>query len=455
MKKYLLLIGISLFLGNKSKAQGIIFESGSFTEALVKARTENKLLFVDVYTSWCGPCKRMSQETFTQTKLGNYFNRNFINYKQDGEKNDGPELMKKFDITTVPTFLFLDGDGKLVLKLHGFHDAKDFLNIASNIDFFLKYGGSTQVEMYKKGSGTVEFFKDYYEIAPEKEKPVLLNRYLSAMSDDQLLSEQSASLIGSISVYNYDLFLRIAKGIAKVKSSASFDYLALYISPFENMIATYLEESINEGRQERFRQLLEIKHILDQSKQKKDDIQYTLITASRELLNLWYDAQNRVNPEGFAGALEQYMDKLVSTHPIDSLREDCRGIAYRINHPDTSWLGKIMQDKIDYHSALLLAYRPIANLIVDWTGYYWRLSPSGRATRERCITWLKYACEANPYNPETIIRATPLLIRLKQKKAVVAYLEEIISSLQSLKRKEPEAIKKLQNTLEDVKNDKF
>lgn len=455
MKKYLLLIGISLFLGNKSKAQGIIFESGSLTEALVKARTENKLLFVDVYTSWCGPCKRMSQETFTQTKLGNYFNRNFINYKQDGEKNDGPELMKKFDITTVPTFLFLDGDGQLVLKLHGFHNARDFLNIASNIDFFKKYGGSSGVEMYKKGSGTVEFFKDYYEIAPEEEKPVLLNRYLSAMSDDQLLSEQSASLVGSITVYNYDLFLRIAEGIARVKSSASSEFLVLYISPFENMIATYLEESINEGRQERFRQLLGIKHILDQSKQEKDDIQYTLITASDQLLNLWYDAQNRVNPESFPEALEQYMDNLVSAHPTDSLREDCRGMAYRINHPDTSWLGKIMQDKIDYHSALLWTYRPIANLIVDWTGYYWRLSPSNRATRKRCAGWLKYACESNPYNPETILKAAPILLRLKQKKAVIKYLQEIVSSLQSLDRKEPEAIKKLQDTLEDVSNNKL
>lgn len=454
MKKYLLLIGISLFLGNKSKAQGIIFEHGSFTEALVKAKAENKLLFVDVYTSWCGPCKRMSQETFTQSKLGSYFNRNFINYKQDGEKNDGPELMKKFEITTVPTFLFLDGEGNLVLKLHGFHDAKDFLNLASNIDFFKKYGGSSQVEIYKKGSGTVEFFKDYYEIASDEEKPVLLNRYLSVMPDEQLLSEQNAFLVSKLSVYDYNLFLRIATGIAKVKPSASFDYLMLYISPFENIIATYLEESIQEGRQERFRQLLEIKHILDQSKQKKDDIQYTLITASSELLNLWYDAQNRTNPEGFPKSLKQYMDKLTDTHPVDSLRKDCNEMAYRINHPDTSWLGKIMQDQIDYHSILLQAYRPIANLIVEWTGYYWRLSPSNQATRKQCSDWLKYACETNPYNPETILKATPLLVHLKQKKAVIAYLEETISLLQSLDRKEPEAIKKLQNTLKDVKNDK-
>lgn len=454
MKKYLLLIGIFLFLGNKSKAQGIIFEHGSFTEALVKAKAENKLLFVDIYTSWCGPCKRMSQETFTQSKLGNYFNRNFINYKQDGEKNDGPELMKKFEITTVPTFLFLDGEGKLVLKLHGFHSANDFLNIASNIDFYNRYGGSSQVEIYKKGSGTVDFFKDYYEIATEKEKPVLLNRYLSVMPDDQLLSEQSASLVSNLSVYDYNLFLRIAKGIAKVKPSASFDYLVLYISPFENTIATYLEESIKEGRQERFRKLLEIKHLLNQSEQKKDDIQYTLITASDELLNLWYDTQNRTNPEGFPKSFKQYMDKLINTHPIDSLREDCNGIECRINHPDTSWLGKIVQDKIDYHSTLLWAYRPIANQIVEWTDYYWRLSPSNRVTRKQCIDWLKYACEANPYNPETIIKATPLLIHLKQKKAAIAYLEEIIKSLESLKHKETQALENLRYTLEDVKNDK-
>lgn len=455
MKKYLLLISISLFLGNTSRAQGIIFEHEGFTEALAKAKTENKLLFVDVYTSWCGPCKRMSQETFTQSKIGNYFNRNFINYKQDGEKNDGPELMKKFGITTVPTFLFLDGEGRLMLKLHGFHTAKDFLNLASNIDFFKKYGGSSQIKIYKEGSGTVEFFKDYYEIAPEKEKPELLNLYLAAMPDEQLRSQQSASLVSALSIYDYNLFLRIANGIVNAKPSNSIDHFMSYTSPFQDKIADNLEESIKKGNQKKFQELLEIKHILNQLEPDRNDIKYTLITASDELLNLWYDTQNRINPENFSKSLKQYMDNLTNTYPIDSLREDCRGIKYRINHPDTSWLGKIIQDKIDYHSILLWSYRAIANQIVEWTGYYWRLSPSDKITRKQCVDWLKYACEANPYNPEAIIKATPLLIHLKQKKAVIAYLEETISLLQSLDRKEPGAIKKLQDTLKDVKNDKL
>ena len=168
MRKYLLFISLFLFLESGSKAQGIIFEKGSFTEALGKARTENKLLFVDVYTSWCGPCKRMAQETFTHTKLGNYFNRNFINYKQDGEKNDGPELMKKFDITTVPTFLFLDGEGKLVLKLHGFHNAKDFLNLASTPAFSKNTEVVPRWKFIKKEAGRRNFSKTITKLHPKK-----------------------------------------------------------------------------------------------------------------------------------------------------------------------------------------------------------------------------------------------------------------------------------------------
>ena len=171
MKKKELLFFLLLGFSNIVLAQGITFEQGSFEEALTKAGTENKLLSVDVYTSWCGPCKKMAKEVFTRNEVGDYFNRHFINYKQDGEKGSGPELMKKYNIKAVPTFLFLDPQQNLVLTIKGFHTAKDFLKAASNVNFFRKYGGMAQVEIYKKGNGSVDFFKDYYEIAPEKKNP--------------------------------------------------------------------------------------------------------------------------------------------------------------------------------------------------------------------------------------------------------------------------------------------
>lgn len=455
MKKKELLFFLLLSLSNIVMAQGITFEQGSFEEALAKAKTENKLLFVDVYTSWCGPCKKMAKEVFTREEVGDYFNSHFINYKQDGEKGYGPELMKKYTIKAVPTFLFLDPQQNLVLAIKGFHTAKDFLKAASNVNFFRKYGGMAQVEIYKKGSGSVDFFKDYYEIAPEEEKPELLNHYLSAMTDQQLIDMETGSLIGEISLYNPQLFQRIAQNIAQLPSNIPLEYFPYYIQPFENKIGTFLEESIQQGKQAKFRELLKIKKILNRTKPVKNDIQYTLMTASDDLLNLWYDAHNKANPEKFRKSLDQYMSTLIQANPTDSLQADCENIVFRIHHPDTSWMGKLLQSQVNYQDILIWTYRPISNLIVEWTDYYWRISSSEKEIHKRCLDWLEYACKANPYNPETVVKAAPLLVRLKEKKAAGAYVRKTISSLQAIGYNNEKDLRELQSILDDIENDKL
>ena len=73
-----------------SHAQGVKFETGAWSEMLAKAKAENKLVFVDVYTKWCGPCKHVSETVFPQEKLGEYYNAHFINFKIDAESPEGP-----------------------------------------------------------------------------------------------------------------------------------------------------------------------------------------------------------------------------------------------------------------------------------------------------------------------------------------------------------------------------
>ncbi len=455
MKKYLLFIGIILFSGKTSQAQGIQFESGTFEEARAKAKAENKILFVDVYTSWCGPCKKMAKEIFTREEVGDYFNRHFINYKQDGEKGYGPELMKTYRIQAVPTFLFLDSQQNAVLIIKGFHTAKDFLQAASQVNFFRKYGGMAQVERYKKGSGSVEFFKDYYEIAPPEEKPELLNHYLSAMTDKQLIDLETGPLIKEITLYNPQLFQRIAQNIAQLPPTAPLEYAPYYIQAFENKTGTLLEESILQGKHARFQELLKIKKILNRTQPVKNDMQYTLMTASGDLLNLWYDAHNKVNPEKFKKSLEHYMATLIEANPLDSLQADCEHLAFRIHHPDTSWMGKLIQNQVNYQDILIWTYRPISNLIVEWTDYYWRISPSGKEIHERCLAWLEYACKANPYNPETVVKAAPLLLRLKAKKAAGTYVREVLQALQTLGYTDEKDLRELQSILNDIENDKL
>lgn len=114
------------------KPAGIRFDHGSWSEVLARAKEEGKLVFVDVYTSWCGPCKQMVAETFPRADVGKVFNASFINYEIDAEKGEGPEITRAYDVgTEYPTYLFVGGDGKLVYRTGGYMPAESFLRQAA------------------------------------------------------------------------------------------------------------------------------------------------------------------------------------------------------------------------------------------------------------------------------------------------------------------------------------
>lgn len=113
---------------------GIKFAKMSYGKALKQAKASGKLVFIDVHTSWCGPCKEMAATTFRDGEVGKVFNERFINLKIDAEEDpDGPMVSKKFGITGYPTLLFVDGDGKLVKKVMGKQPKEKLLHTVQNL----------------------------------------------------------------------------------------------------------------------------------------------------------------------------------------------------------------------------------------------------------------------------------------------------------------------------------
>lgn len=105
----------------------IVFATGSWKEVLATAKKENKLIFLDAYTTWCRPCIMMAKNVFTLDHVAEYYNANFINVTMDMEKGDGPALVKKYKIKAYPDFLWIDGDGKVVHRNGGYKEADVFI----------------------------------------------------------------------------------------------------------------------------------------------------------------------------------------------------------------------------------------------------------------------------------------------------------------------------------------
>lgn len=157
MKK--LTIFSALFIGAMTLAQGIKFEDTNFSSILAKAKKENKLIFVDAYASWCGPCKLMVKNVFPQKAVGDYYNSNFVNAKIDMEKGEGVDLAKKYNVKAFPTYLFIDGNGEVVHRTLGYVEEKDFIQFAKDAGDPAKRLGTLK-QKFEAGEKDPEFLKN-------------------------------------------------------------------------------------------------------------------------------------------------------------------------------------------------------------------------------------------------------------------------------------------------------
>ena|SRR5690554_5192392 len=120
---------------NDHKETGIFFETLTFEEAIQKAKKEDKLIFLDAYAVWCGPCKLMDRTTFKSEKVGAVFNKNFINIKIDMEKGEGIDIARKYQVRAYPTMMLINKEGKVEKRILG---AVQDTQLLEEVKHFLK-----------------------------------------------------------------------------------------------------------------------------------------------------------------------------------------------------------------------------------------------------------------------------------------------------------------------------
>ena len=125
-------------------AQGLQFEN-KWEQAVEKATLENKLIFVDFYADWCGPCRYLEKEVFPQEEVGAYFNENYISVRVDAEKEE-QALVKKMNIQAYPTLVFYSPGQEIIYRQEGALSAEELVTLGKQVKKFNSLGENPALE---------------------------------------------------------------------------------------------------------------------------------------------------------------------------------------------------------------------------------------------------------------------------------------------------------------------
>ena len=191
-----------VMMSTNSFAQGIVFTEGSFEEIVELAKKENKNIFVDAYTTWCAPCKKMTAQTFPDLQVGLFFNKNFVSIKLDAEKESSHGFFSKYKADAFPTLFWLNSDGELMDKQSGFMSPDELLKAAEMaLTKNIEANYRALEKRWESGERTNDLFREYVfgdmrTIAPEKIKQHTID-YLSTLTDEQLKSYETYVIVRS------------------------------------------------------------------------------------------------------------------------------------------------------------------------------------------------------------------------------------------------------------------
>ena len=185
----ILVVGMTTFAQTK-------FRALSWKEAIETAKREGKLVFVDFYTDWCGPCKVMARDVFPQKQVGDFFNAKFVCLKLNAEK-EGRELAKRFCVSAYPTFIVVDTDEKVRVELKGSMNADKF--IARMEDALTPGCAPDQLAArYAAGERTPDLVNRYaLYLMEQKKEPEgfkVVNDYYASLTKTQRLEPQNSFL---------------------------------------------------------------------------------------------------------------------------------------------------------------------------------------------------------------------------------------------------------------------
>ncbi|GAB3038930.1 hypothetical protein GCM10027185_47200 [Spirosoma pulveris] len=194
---------------------GIVFFKGSWKDVLAEAQRQNKPVFLDVYTTWCPPCKRMAIEAFPNPKVGARYNVHFINYQLDAETGEGIAIARQYLVASYPTSLFIAPNGDLIHRAVGYGGINAMLVQADHVLSLprLKPTVAKGDKAYAEGKRDPGFLKKYLQTRQALNRPTsdVLDAYLDALPESERTAAETvrfvAGTIESTDTRAFDLLI--------------------------------------------------------------------------------------------------------------------------------------------------------------------------------------------------------------------------------------------------------
>lgn len=207
--------------------------NAKWKKVLKRAKKENKPIFVDCYTTWCGPCKILAREVFTQESVASFFNENFISVKMDMEKGEGIALKNEWEVKAFPTLLYFNSEGEIVHRIVGSYGADEFLTYSKMALDEDKMAANLQ-KRYDSGERGPDFMYNYLVslrlgYMEDKEQEVAAN-YIKRLPKEDLLKEGNWNIIKNfLKNINSDAFEYIVLNHSKLSEQVGAENVDAYI----------------------------------------------------------------------------------------------------------------------------------------------------------------------------------------------------------------------------------
>tara|TARA_R110001606_G_scaffold399236_1_gene582621 strand:- start:15221 stop:16561 length:1341 start_codon:yes stop_codon:yes gene_type:complete len=431
MKKVVKIISFLLLISTSSLyAQGIKFEKTSFMNALAKAKEQNKLVFIDFYTVWCGPCKAMDKNVFTDAKVGELFNKEFINIKLDAER-EGMQTAKKYKVGAYPTLMFVNGDGEMVYKKVGGLDVSMTISMGNGAlesvnssfslaslqkQFHKKKNDATFLKLYfnkmiEYGKSPIEGIEAWLKIQTEiKESDVDMMEFLMQYSKYLIVGGKAEEILYT----NYNEFWDIATRNEEVS--------------LKNMKYNIVNNTRGQAYKRKNPELM--RAFITSWKGLAEDRKKTGNLADYELDYLWFKKDYNVYKRQAAS----YIDSIVSAKSITQIRIDDK--AYYENYKNTKYkpslIGDAVLKNLKTGKDALTQKRAIEKI-----GYKYLRLCKKRKDYKRLMHWVDYGLQLAPSYHEIDNLKAKVLYQQGKVKEAIGFKEQALSKLPKRHKKHP------------------